>query len=76
MQKNDTRPANNLAKGQLWKLRDGYIYIVGQGKRLVQYKMLKSEKQRAVMTRMAGIEALEKFLREHQAEPVAGSSAN
>lgn len=64
-----------LEKGQLWKLESGYVYIVEQGKHLIHYKMLRQPHQKAVLTRMIGIEALMTFLSQSEAqlvlEPIA-----
>jgi hypothetical protein len=66
-----------LEKGQLWKLREeGYLYIAARGKRLIHYKLLKQPAQRRAPTRMVGFEALEAYLKAHQAELVSGVSAN
>jgi hypothetical protein len=72
----EQKPPQKLARGQIWKLDDGYVYIVEPGRRLVHYKMLKNQRQKAVMTRMVGVEKLEALLKEHAAELVNGVSAN
>ena len=59
-----------LAKGQLWKTNGSYILIVELGKRLIQYKMLKQEGQRAVRTQMTGIDTLEAYLKDNSAQLV------
>ena len=59
-----------LAKGQLWKINDAYIQIVELGKRLIQYKMLRQQGQRAVRTQMTGIEELETYLKANAAQLV------
>ena len=48
----------SLAKGQIWKTENAYIQIVELGKRLIQYKMMKQQGQKAVKTQMAGIDSL------------------
>jgi hypothetical protein len=60
-----------LEKGQMWKVEHGYIYIVELGKRLIHYKMLREPKQKAVLTRMIGFDALAKFLTQSEAELVS-----
>jgi hypothetical protein len=72
----ETKSSHRLAKGQIWKLRDGYVYIVEPGKRLVQYKLLRHQAQKGVMTRMVGISQLETYLAEHAAQLVSGVSSN
>jgi hypothetical protein len=59
-----------LAKGQLWQINNAYILIVELGKRLIQYKMLRQQGQKAVRTQMAGIDALETYLRDNSAKLV------
>ena len=59
-----------LAKGQLWQINDAYIQIVELGRRLIQYKMLRQEGQRAVRTQMTGIETLEAYLKDNAARLV------
>ena len=65
-----------LSKGQLWKLREGYVYIADLGKRLIHYKLLKQPAQKAVLTRMAGVGELEAFLQKHEAELVTAVPVN
>jgi hypothetical protein len=59
-----------LAKGQLWKINDAYIQIVELGKRLIQYKMLRQQGQRAVRTQMTGIDELAAYLKANAARLV------
>jgi len=66
--KNTFRP---LVKGQLWKMDSSYIYIVELGKRLISYKMMRQQRQRAVRTQMASIDSLTAYLRDNQAELVS-----
>ncbi|HEV2211208.1 MAG TPA: hypothetical protein VG167_20790 [Verrucomicrobiae bacterium] len=67
------RPAQPLAKGQLWQIDDAYIQIVELGRRLIQYKMLRQQGQRAVRTQMTGIENLETYLKDNSARLVSES---
>lgn len=60
-----------LEAGQLWKLEHGYLHIVELGNRLIHYKMLRQPNQRAVVTRMIGIEALLNYLSQSEAELVS-----
>ncbi len=64
------KPLRPLAKGQLWQINDVYIQIVELGRRLIQYKMLRQEGQRAVRTQMTGIETLEAYLKDNAARLV------
>ena len=66
-------PVQPLAKGQLWKINDAYILIVELGKRLIQYKMLKQQGQKAVRTQMTGIDTLESYLKNNAARLVEES---
>jgi hypothetical protein len=65
-------PSPGLTKGQLWKIEHGYVLIVEIGNRLVHYKMLRHPGQKAVMTRLIGIDALAVYLRHNEAELVNG----
>src|SRR3974390_861009 len=56
-----------MAKGQLWKVDESYLQIVDLGKRLIHYKLMKKPDQKAVITRMIGIEALAVYLRSNEA---------
>lgn len=70
MKSNRKRPSQPLAKGQLWQINDAYIQIVELGRRLIQYKMLRQQGQRAVRTQMTGIENLEAYLKANEARLV------
>lgn len=71
MQTDYENKMRKLEAGQLWKLEQGYVYIVELGKRLVHYKMLRSPEQRAALTRLIGIEALLRYLAQSEAELTA-----
>lgn len=58
-----------LAKGQLWKTREGYLEIVDV-KRLVHYRLLKHPGQRLVRTQMTNHNDLQGYLKSHAAELV------
>jgi len=66
-------PQQPLAKGQVWKTENAYIQIVELGKRLIQYKMMKQQGQKAVKTQMAGIESLESYLKTNAAKLVSSA---
>jgi hypothetical protein len=57
-----------LAKGKVWRTGDAYLQIVDRGKRLISYKMMKEQGQRAVRTQMSGIAEVESFLKANDAE--------
>jgi hypothetical protein len=67
--------SQQLEKGQLWKIENGYVYIVELGKRLIQYKMLKQPHQKAVTTRLIAIAELLAYLKRNGAELMTGVSA-
>lgn len=60
-----------LEAGQLWKIEQGYLYIVELGKRLIHYKMLKQPNQKAVATRLIAVQALVNYLKSNEAELVS-----
>jgi len=65
------RTPTQLEKGQLWKLDNGYLYIVELGKRLIHYKLLRQPNQRAVVTRLIGVQELLTYLKHAEATLVA-----
>jgi hypothetical protein len=67
MKEDLAKPSPGLAKGQLWKTDTAYIQIVELGKRLIHYKLLRQPGQKAVLTRMIGIDALAVYLRASEA---------
>jgi len=72
---NKNRVTAPLAKGQLWKTDSAYVQIVELGKRLIHYKMPRQLGQRAVKTHTVGIETLESYLKDNQAQLVESASA-
>ena len=67
MHTDEKEVATGLENGQLWKVDEGYVYIVELGRRLIHYKMLRHPEQKATLTRLIGIEALLNFLRRSEA---------
>jgi hypothetical protein len=59
---------HKLEAGQVWRLDQGYLYIVEMGKRHVHYKMLIHPHQRAALTRMIRLEHLLRYLQQSDAE--------
>jgi hypothetical protein len=55
-------PAQKLAEGQLWKLRNRYVYIVGLGKDLIRFKLLDSPKETGERILTSGIDTLWGYL--------------
>ncbi len=72
---NRIKSSPELAKGQLWKMKGAHIQIVGRGKMLVEYKMLRNpgDMRRTQMTELA---TLEGYLRTNRAKLVKGFGAN
>jgi hypothetical protein len=68
------RKPTRLEKGQLWKLENGYLYIVEPGKRLVHYKLLRQPNQKAVVTRLIGMEELLTYLKHNEAQMIEDTS--
>ena len=52
-----------LEKGQLWKLSDTLIEIVGVGKSLAHYKRFHNPKQKGVPTKLERIQTVENYLK-------------
>jgi len=67
---NKLRIPSRLEKGQLWKLENGYLYIVELGKRLIHYKLLRQPNQKAVVTRLIGVQELLTYLKHTEASLV------
>jgi hypothetical protein len=76
MQIEEQKRLHRLEAGQLWKIEHGYVYIVELGKQLIHYKLMRQPSQRAVLTRMIGIEALLNYLRQSEAELVSCSEVS
>ena len=70
-----TRPFPPLAEGQLWKTDTGYVLIWHIGKRLIDYKMMKQPRQKAVRTQATGIDKLAEYLKNQKAVLVNASPA-
>ena len=63
--------AHPLEKGQTWRLGHCYLHIVGLGKRLVHYQVLKQLNERVTSPRLIGIVELLMYLRHNEAELVS-----
>ena len=75
LKKNERNFSPLLAKGQLWKTDTGYIQIWHIGKRLIDYKMMKQPRQKAVRTQATGIDKLAEYLKNQKAVLVSASPA-
>ena len=59
--------AARLAKGQLWKVKHVYIYIVELGDRLLSYKMMDFLGQDGVRAKMSGVDVMWRYLQSRHA---------
>ncbi len=76
MKRDKTEPSLALADGQLWQLENSYIQVFHVGRRLVNYKVMKKLKQRAVRTHTTAIGTLEKFLKDNSARLTSPGATN
>jgi len=58
------KPVAELAEGQLWRIRGGFVRIGHVGKSLVHYKMMNSPERRAVPVRISSIHEVQNFLQQ------------
>ena len=58
-----TKQPHPLESGQTWKLEFGYLQILGLGKRLVHYRMLRELNLHAVPTKLIGVVELLTYLK-------------
>jgi hypothetical protein len=65
-----------LATGQVWKTGAADIEIVALGKRLIHYRITKQLGRKGVSAQISGIEAMENYLKTHEARLVQGDSTN
>ena len=70
MKINDSKVARKLRKGQLWKLKDGYVYIVALIDSGIQFKLIDSPKEMRERTLTSGIDTLWRYLRSRKARLV------
>lgn len=68
MEMEATQQAHPLETGQTWRLGHCQLHIIGLGKRLVQYQILKQLNEHAANSRLIGIVELLMFLRHNEAE--------
>jgi len=74
MTKKSRSPLKPLQLGQVWELEDSNLQIGLVGKRLVHYKQFKGNNRVRVAASLAGIGALQKYLRQNKAVLVHPSS--
>lgn len=65
--KRKTKPPAELAEGQLWRIRSGFVRIGHVGKSLVHYKMMNAPERRAVPVRISSIHEVQNFLEQNRA---------
>jgi len=65
-----------LAKGQIWKTQAAAIEIVALGPSLIRYKITRRMGLKGVSAQISGIQAMENYLRIHEARLVKGPSTN
>ena len=66
MKINDSRVAQKLRKGQLWKLKRGYVLIVAQVDSSIQFKFIDSPNEMKERTLTSGIDTLWGYLLSRQ----------
>jgi len=67
LKKNDRNRSRVLVEGQFWKTDSGYIQIWHIGKLLIDYKMMRERKQKAVRTQATSISTLQRYLKDNAA---------
>ncbi len=72
MNADDSLSAPTFAKGQLWRVDNGYVEIVDLGMRLIHYRLLRHPAQRAAITRLLAKDDLARYLNLARAELVEG----
>jgi hypothetical protein len=64
----NAKERTGLAKGQLWRLKHVYIYIVELGNRLLEYRMMDSPEERGVRTKTSSIDVMLNYLESRRAQ--------
>jgi hypothetical protein len=73
MKTNGKKSPPALAKGQLWRTKNGHIRIIELGKMLVHYKMLKDLRQMR-STQMSRIDNMQVYLKTNGAQLIEQSA--
>jgi len=68
MHSGENSRTQKLEPGQVWRVEQGYLYIVELGERLIRYKMLRHPNCRAAITQIIRWEPMLNFLKHTQAE--------
>lgn len=68
--KKKTKVAQELLKGQIWKVKETYVQIVDAGKTLIHYTMSPKPRQRGLRVHMATRETVQDFLKSNHARLV------
>lgn len=58
----EKKPGVALRPGQLWKTEDGCILITERGERIIGYRKLRNQQQRAALTNLIRPEAMVSYL--------------
>jgi hypothetical protein len=74
MKTNGKKATPALAKGQLWRTEKGHIQIMGLGKMLVHYKLLRDVRQ-VRRIQMSRIDTMEGYLKTNGGQLVECSTA-
>ena len=61
-----------LAKGQVWQTKAANIEIVGVGKRLVHYRIIRQLRPRRLSAQISGIGPMENYLKTNKATLATG----
>jgi hypothetical protein len=73
----EDKSSTALRKGQVWKLKRGYLQIAEIGKNFIHYKMLRNLHQHGVLTQMAKRNEVTMYLKRgkallvHETPPIA-----
>ena len=65
---NNGASIQNLIKGQIWKLENGFIQIGHHGKLLMEYKRLRKSEQRRAPSSLIRPDELVNYLRKNNAQ--------
>ena len=76
MHHNALVPLSRLKRGQLWKLKRGYVYIVGLLSSTIQFKMMDSPDDTQARTLTSGIDTLWRYLVSRKGMVIRGSKVS
>jgi hypothetical protein len=67
---NHPKPVQGIQKGQLWKLKRRYVYIVALMDSIIQFKLMDSPNETRARTLTSGIDTLSRYLLTRRARVV------